>query len=65
MAKFSLLKVYKRVDIFGRGVSFEADGEGSVKSCLGATMTLLVTFITLAYAWTRFDVLVKFGDIRI
>ena len=31
-------------------------------SCVGATVSILVAFVTIAYAWTRFDVLRKFGD---
>ena len=57
MAKFSLLEIYKKVDIFGHSVSFNANGKETVNSCIGATMTILVTFVTIAYAWTRFDIL--------
>ena len=33
-----------------------------MNSCMGATISLLVTFVTVAYAWTRFSVLLEFGD---
>ena len=64
MAKFSLLEVYKKFDIFGQSVAFNAGGKETVNSCIGATMSLLVTFVTIAYAWTRLDVLMQFGDTR-
>ena len=35
-----------------------------MNSCMGATMSLLVTFVTIAYAWTRFNVLIDFGDTK-
>ena len=62
MARASLMSFYKRFDIFGQGVSFNVDGKETVNSCIGATMSLLVTFVTVAYAWTRFSVLLEFGD---
>ena len=31
-------------------------------SCMGATLSLLITFVTIAYAWTRFNLLLEFGD---
>ena len=64
MAKFSLLEIYKKVDIFGQSVAFNANGKETVNSCVGATMSILVTFVTIAYAWTRLDVLLQFGDTR-
>ena len=62
MARFSFLEIYKRFDIFGQGVLFNAEGKETVTSCLGATLSLLVTVITIAYAWTRLNVLLEFGD---
>ena len=64
MARISLMSVYKRFDIFGKGFSFNVDGKETVNSCMGATMSLIVAFVTLAYAWTRANVLVEFGDTR-
>ena len=64
MAKFSILEIYKKVDIFGHSVSFNANGKEKVNSCIGATISILVIFVTIAYAWTRFDVLLQFGDTR-
>ena len=64
MAKFKLLDLYKGFDIFGKSVSFNANGKETVNSCMGATMSLLVAFLTLAYAWTRFEILLSFGDTR-
>ena len=64
MVKFSLLEVYKKFDIFGRDVSLNVNGKVAVNSCIGATMSILVTFVTLAYAWTRFNILVQFEDTR-
>ena len=62
MARFSFLQTYKRFDIFGKAVSFHADGKETVNSCVGASLTFLVTFVTIAYAWTRLNVLMQFGD---
>ena len=56
------MSVYRRFDFFGQGVSFNVDGKETVNSCMGATMSLLVAFVTIAYAWTKFGVLVEFGD---
>ena len=64
MARYSLMKVYKKFDIFGQRVSLNANGKETVNSCIGATMSLLVTFVTIAYAWTRLDILLQFGDTR-
>ena len=62
MAKLKLLEAYKWFDIFGKGVQFNVSGNETVTSCVGATVSILVAFVTIAYAWTRFDVLMKFGD---
>ena len=62
MARFSLMKIYKRFDIFGQSVSFNVDGRETVTSCMGATLSLLVAFVTIAYAWTRLNVLLELGD---
>ena len=62
MAKFSLMKIYKRFDLFGQNVQFNVDGKQTVTSCMGATLSFVVVFLTIAYAWTRFNVLLKFGD---
>ena len=64
MARASLMSVYRRFDIFGQGVSFNVDGKEKVNSCMGATMSLLVVFLTAAYAWIRFGVLLEFGDTK-
>ena len=64
MARPSLMSVYRRFDFFGKGVSFNVDGKETVNSCMGATMSLLVAFVTIAYAWTRFSVLLEFGDTK-
>ena len=64
MARPSLMSIYKRFDIFGQGVAFNVDGKETVNSCMGATMSLLVAFVTIAYAWTRFSVLLEFGDTK-
>ena len=64
MQKFALINIYKKFDIFGQRVTFSADGRESVTSCLGATISILVTILTFAYAWTRFDILMQFGDTK-
>ena len=64
MARPSLMSVYRRFDIFGQGVSFNVDGKEKVNSCLGATMSLLIALVTITYAWTRFGVLLEFGDTK-
>ena len=58
------MSIYRRFDIFGQGVSFNVDGKEKVNSCMGATMSLLVVFLTAAYAWIRFGVLLEFGDTK-
>ena len=62
MARFSLMRIYKKFDLFGKRVSFNVDGKETVTSCMGASLSFLVVFLTIAYAWTRFNVLLKFGD---
>ena len=64
MARFSLIESYKKFDIFGQDVTFNVNGKETVNSCIGATMTILVAFVTIAYAWIRIDVLLQFGDTR-
>ena len=64
MAKIALLELYKKFDVFGHSVSFNANGKETVNSCIGATMSIMVTFVTIAYAWTRFNILLQFGDTR-
>ena len=64
MARASLMSVYRRFDIFGQGVSFNVDGKEKVNSCMGASMSLLVAVVTITYAWTRFGVLLEFGDTK-
>ena len=58
------MEVYKKLDIFGKSVTFNAAGRGQVNSCLGATLTLLVTVVTIAYAWTRLNVMLNYEDTR-
>lgn len=60
----SLIEVFKRVDIFGKSVSFNISGQAASRSFIGATITVLVTFLTIAYAWMRLKVLIDFGDTR-
>ena len=64
MTRASLMSAYRRFDIFGQGVAFNVAGKETVNSCMGATMSLLVAFVTIAYAWTRLNVLIEFGDTR-
>ena len=58
------MSVYKKFDFFGQGVALNVDGKEKVSSCMGATLSLLVAFVTIAYAWTRFSVLIEFGDTK-
>ena len=54
----------RKVDIFGESVAFSIGDETSVKSLLGSVMTILVTVVTLMYAWNRFTVMVGYEDTR-
>ena len=62
MAKLNILEAYKWFDVFGKSVQFNVGGKETVTSYMGATMSILVAYITIAYAWTRFNILLKFGD---
>ena len=64
MARFSLLEAYKKFDIFGQDVKFNVNGKSTVNTCIGATMSIFVAFLTIAYAWIRIDILLQFGDTR-
>ena len=48
--------------MFGHGVAFNMNGDVSVKSCLGASLSLLIITVTLYYAQLRAAVLVDYGD---
>ena len=43
-------------------MAFSIAGKSSATSCVGALMTILITVVTIVYAWTRFDVMINFQD---
>ena len=60
----NLLNSLRNLDIFGEGVGFSISGNQSVPSYAGAIMTILITVVSLVYAWTRFEVMLSHGDTR-
>ena len=52
----------KSLDSFGEGVGFQIKGSSANKTYLGSIMSLLVTIVTLTYAYKRYLVMVEYGD---
>ena len=61
---FSVVSSLQKVDMFGQGVAFSIAGSSSVTSCAGALMTILIAVTTMAYAYTRFEVMIDYADTR-
>ena len=61
---FNVLNSLRNLDLFGEGVGFSIAGNQSVPSCAGAIMTILITVVSLVYAWTRFEVMLNYSDTR-
>ena len=61
---FNIFTSLRNLDIFGEGVGFSISGNQSVPSYAGAIMTILITIISLVYAWTRFEVMLNYSDTR-
>lgn len=47
MSKFSQVKTFKKIDIFGEGVAFNISGSGTVNSCIGAFFSLTILILTI------------------
>lgn len=62
--KNKVVDTYNGIDMFGQPVSWTIGGMDSPKTCCGATLTLIVAFLTIAYAYIRFDVLLKRDDTK-
>ena len=52
----------KSFDLFSQGVGFEIAGSGGLQSFLGAILSFMIVFVTIFYAYGRFDVLYQRGD---
>ena len=52
--RFSVLNFLKSLDSFGSGVTFNIDGQETVKSYIGAFFSVALVCLTLVYALTKF-----------
>ena len=52
----------KAFDFFGEGISFEIDGKSTYRSYLGTFLSLSVIVITISYAFSRYRILMDYGD---
>ena len=60
--KFSIRNYLKSLDMFGSGVTFNIDGEETVKSYIGSFFSFVIICVTLVYAFTKWQVMVNFED---
>ena len=60
--RFSVLNFLKSLDTFGSGVTFNIDGEETVKSYIGAFFSVALICLTLVYAFTKWQVMLNFED---
>ena len=51
-------------DLFGKKPEFNIEGEDSLKSCFGATLSFLILIILAIYATIKFQVMVTFDDTK-
>ncbi len=53
---------FKRFDLFDQRIGFLINvGEG-LTSYLGASLSIMISIVTLFYASSRFDTMLKYGD---
>ena len=57
-----LSSIFRSFDMFGKSVGFRIEGKETHGSYIGAILTILVIFVTLSYAFRRFDILSSYGD---
>ena len=60
----SVKQNYVGFDQFGAPVSLKVNGDTELKTCTGATVSLLLSVIVLYYAFTKSLVLVNYGDTK-
>ena len=60
--KVSIRNLLKSFDMFGSGVIFNIDGQETVKSYIGSFISFVMISVTLAYAFTKWQVMVNFED---
>ena len=59
---FSVLNLIKSIDMFGREVDFNIDGDNTVKSYIGSFFTFVMICMTLSYAFTKWQVMSNFEE---
>ena len=57
-----LCKSIKSFDSFGKGVSFEIDGDSVKRSYLGAFFSIGIIVLTLSYAQNRYMSMIEYGN---
>ena len=55
-------KMFKRLDLFGAGMSFTIDGNRNYNSILGALITLWIVIVVFLYGQSKFVVLKERAD---
>ena len=54
--------LFSELDQFGKTIGFEIKGSNSYKSMLGATLTLIITVITLSYGVNKLFIMKDMRD---
>ena len=62
MVRQTPVTILKKLDVFGKGLNFNLDGQEQIGSCLGAILTILIVAITLFYAQLRTQIMLEMGD---
>ena len=55
----SLLKQFKKLDIFGISISFNYEGEDTHKTYIGACLTIITLIFSAIYGYTRMEVMIN------
>ena len=60
--KVSITNLFKSLDMFGSSVTFNIDGQETVKSYIGSFLSFVLISVTIMYAFTRYQVMINFDD---
>ena len=53
---------FKKFDLFDQRIAFKINGGEGLTSYLGASLSIMISIVTLFYAYSRFDTMLKYGD---
>ena len=55
-------KNFKKLDLFGTGIGFNIEGEGTHQTFVGAFFSLITFFFSIIYGVQRFTTMYDYGD---